>query len=82
VVCRPCGDGDRPCWLSLVTAGYRSQATEGAEFLLPGRSEIQADDLMAAGSIAAARAAGKARIEGKAYVMRDGDGVEFRHQGG
>jgi GTP-binding protein YchF len=37
------------------------------------------DDLMAAGSIAAARAAGKARIEGKDYVMRDGDVVEFRH---
>ncbi len=36
-------------------------------------------DLMAAGSIAAARAAGKARIEGKDYVMRDGDVVEFRH---
>jgi GTP-binding protein YchF len=39
------------------------------------------DDLMAAGSIAAARAAGKARIEGKDYVMRDGDVVEFRHGG-
>jgi GTP-binding protein YchF len=36
------------------------------------------DDLMAAGSIAAARAVGKARIEGKYYVMRDGDVVEFR----
>jgi GTP-binding protein YchF len=36
------------------------------------------DDLVAAGSIAAVRAAGKARIEGKDYVMRDGDVVEFR----
>jgi len=35
-------------------------------------------DLMAAGSIAAARSAGKARIEGKDYIMRDGDVVEFR----
>jgi GTP-binding protein YchF len=35
-------------------------------------------DLVAAGSIAAARAAGKARIEGKDYVMADGDVVEFR----
>jgi ribosome-binding ATPase len=35
-------------------------------------------DLVAAGSVAAARAAGKARIEGKDYVMRDGDVVEFR----
>ena len=36
------------------------------------------DDLMAAGSLPAARAAGKARIEGRDYVMRDGDVVEFR----
>jgi ribosome-binding ATPase len=35
-------------------------------------------DLVALGSIAAARAAGKARIEGKDYVMADGDVVEFR----
>jgi ribosome-binding ATPase len=41
---------------------------------------VSFDDLMAAGSIAAARAAGKARIEGKDYVMRDGDVVEFRFQ--
>jgi ribosome-binding ATPase YchF (GTP1/OBG family) len=33
---------------------------------------------MAAGSVAAARSAGKARIEGKDYVMRDGDVVDFR----
>jgi ribosome-binding ATPase len=39
---------------------------------------VSFDDLMAAGSIAAARAAGKARIEGKDYVMKDGDVVEFR----
>jgi ribosome-binding ATPase len=36
------------------------------------------DDLMDAGSVPAARAAGRARIEGKDYVMRDGDVVEFR----
>ena len=35
-------------------------------------------DLVEAGSIAAARSAGKARIEGKDYVMADGDVVEFR----
>jgi GTP-binding protein YchF len=40
---------------------------------------VSFEDLMAAGSVAAARAAGKARIEGKDYVMRDGDVVEFRH---
>ncbi|MGH9020000.1 MAG: redox-regulated ATPase YchF [Acidimicrobiales bacterium] len=36
------------------------------------------DDLVAAGSIAALRAAGRARVEGKEYVMREGDVVEFR----
>jgi hypothetical protein len=35
-------------------------------------------DLIAAGSMAAARAAGKVRMEGKDYVMQDGDVVEFR----
>ncbi len=39
---------------------------------------VSFDDLMAAGSIAAARSAGKARIEGKDYMMRDGDVVDFR----
>jgi ribosome-binding ATPase len=39
---------------------------------------VSYDDLVDAGSITAARAAGKARIEGKQYVMRDGDVVEFR----
>jgi GTP-binding protein YchF len=36
------------------------------------------DDLMETGSVPAARSAGKARIEGKDYVMADGDVVEFR----
>jgi GTP-binding protein YchF len=39
---------------------------------------ISFDDLVATGSIAEARAKGKARIEGKDYVMQDGDVVEFR----
>jgi hypothetical protein len=36
------------------------------------------DDLVETGSIAEARAKGKARVEGKDYVMNDGDVVEFR----
>jgi GTP-binding protein YchF len=36
------------------------------------------DDLIAAGSTAKAREAGKLRIEGKEYVMRDGDVAHFR----
>ncbi len=39
---------------------------------------VSFEDLVAAGSLASARAAGKVRIEGKDYVMQDGDVVEFR----
>ncbi len=39
---------------------------------------VSFDDLVSAGSMAAAKAAGKVRIEGKDYVMSDGDVVEFR----
>ena len=39
---------------------------------------ISFDDLVACGSVLEARSRGKARLEGKDYVMRDGDVVEFR----
>ena len=39
---------------------------------------VSFDDLVDAGSMAEAKAKGKARIEGKEYVMKDGDVVEFR----
>src|SRR5664279_4116178 len=39
---------------------------------------VSYDDLIAAGSMAAAKAAGRVRMEGKEYVMADGDVVEFR----
>lgn len=39
---------------------------------------VSYDDLVAAGSMAAAKSAGKVRMEGKEYVMADGDVVEFR----
>ncbi|MHA6780398.1 redox-regulated ATPase YchF [Pseudonocardia saturnea] len=39
---------------------------------------VSYDDLISAGSMAAAKAAGKVRMEGKDYVMADGDVVEFR----
>ena len=39
---------------------------------------VSYEDLMAAGSMQAARAAGRVRIEGKDYVMQDGDVTEFR----
>ena len=43
------------------------------------KAEIVAfDDLVEAGSMANARARGKVRMEGKEYIMADGDVVEFR----
>jgi ribosome-binding ATPase len=41
---------------------------------------VSFDDLVAAGSLLNARAKGKVRLEGKDYVMADGDVVEFRFQ--
>jgi GTP-binding protein YchF len=39
---------------------------------------VSYDDLVAAGSLPNARAKGKVRLEGKDYVMADGDVVDFR----
>jgi GTP-binding protein YchF len=39
---------------------------------------VSFDDLVAAGSMAEAKARGRVRIEGKDYLMADGDVVEFR----
>jgi len=39
---------------------------------------VSFDDLVSAGDMQTARSAGKVRIEGKEYVMSDGDVVEFR----
>jgi GTP-binding protein YchF len=39
---------------------------------------VSFDDLMAAGSMLKAKELGKVRMEGKDYVMQDGDVVEFR----
>lgn len=39
---------------------------------------VSFDDLIAAGSMAEAKSKGKVRMEGKEYVMHDGDVVEFR----
>ena len=40
---------------------------------------VSYDDLMAAGTMLKAKEQGKVRMEGKDYVMQDGDVVEFRH---
>ncbi len=43
------------------------------------RAEVVAfDDLIAAGSYQAAQKAGKVRLEGKDYIVKDGDVINFR----
>jgi ribosome-binding ATPase YchF (GTP1/OBG family) len=42
---------------------------------------VSCDELLAAGSIAAARERGQVRLEGKEYVVREGDVILFRHSG-
>ena len=42
---------------------------------------VPAEDLVAAGSVAAARERGAARIEGRDYPVRDGDVLTFRFRG-
>ncbi|MCL2653915.1 MAG: DUF933 domain-containing protein, partial [Propionibacteriaceae bacterium] len=39
---------------------------------------VSYDDLVGLGGMAQAKAAGKVRMEGKDYVVQDGDVVEFR----
>ncbi|GGE66821.1 ribosome-binding ATPase YchF [Nesterenkonia cremea] len=39
---------------------------------------VSFDDLISAGTMAEAKAAGRVRMEGKEYIMKDGDVVEFR----
>ncbi|MCJ8007376.1 redox-regulated ATPase YchF [Lederbergia wuyishanensis] len=39
---------------------------------------VSYDDLLAGGSMAAAREAGKVRLEGKEYIVKDGDVIHFR----
>jgi ribosome-binding ATPase len=42
---------------------------------------VRCNDLVAAGSIAAAREKGQVRLEGKEYVVQEGDVILFRHSG-
>jgi GTP-binding protein YchF len=66
-----------------IRRGYTAPEAAGVIHTDFQRGFIKAEivgyrDLMAAGSLPAARSAGKARLEGKDYVMQDGDVVEFR----
>lgn len=66
-----------------IRRGFTARQAAGAIHTDIERGFIRAetvayDDLMKAGSYAAARAAGVFRLEGRDYVMQDGDIVNFR----
>jgi len=42
---------------------------------------VRWNDLLAAGSLAAAREKAHVRLEGKEYVVQEGDVILFRHSG-
>jgi len=42
---------------------------------------VRCEDLLAAGSVPAARERGQVRLEGKEYVVQEGDVILFRHSG-
>ena len=75
------GEKETRAW--TIRAGDKAPAAAGVIHTDFERGFIAAevvafDDLVAAGSKAAAREAGKLRIEGKEYDVQDGDVIEFR----
>lgn len=75
------GEKETRAW--TIHAGDKAPAAAGVVHSDFERGFIAAetvhyDDLVQLGSLARAREAGKLRIEGKEYVIKDGDVVEFR----
>src|SRR5436305_7008275 len=75
------GEKESRAW--TIHAGEKAPAAAGAIHSDFERGFIAAetivyDDLVALGSFAKAREAGKLRIEGKDYEVRDGDVITFR----
>jgi ribosome-binding ATPase len=75
------GEQETRAW--TIRAGDKAPAAAGVIHTDFERGFIAAevihyDDLVACGSFAKGREQGKLRIEGKEYVMKDGDVVEFR----
>ncbi len=75
------GEKETRAW--TIHAGDKAAAAAGVihsdfERGFIAAETIQSEDLVALGSIAKAREAGKLRIEGKDYLVRDGDVIFFR----
>jgi GTP-binding protein YchF len=75
------GEKETRAW--TIHAGDKAPAAAGVihsdfERGFIAAETIHYDDLMSLGSLAKGREAGKLRIEGKEYVVQDGDVIEFR----
>jgi len=75
------GEQETRAW--TIRAGDKAPAAAGVihsdfERGFIAAETVHFDDLIGLGSFAKAREAGKLRIEGKEYVVKDGDVVEFR----
>jgi ribosome-binding ATPase YchF (GTP1/OBG family) len=75
--------GDDECRAWTIRRGTRARQAAGAVHSDIEKGFIRAelcayDDLIGAGSWAACRDKGTLRLEGKDYVMQDGDVVNFR----
>jgi GTP-binding protein YchF len=78
--------GEDECRAWTVPAGSKAPQAAGAihsdlEHHFIRAETIRWDTLLAAGSEAAARAQGTLRLEGKDYVVKDGDVMHIRHSG-
>jgi ribosome-binding ATPase len=75
------GEKETRAW--TIRAGDKAPAAAGVihsdfERGFIAAETVHFDDLVSLGSFAKARESGKLRVEGKDYVVRDGDVVEFR----
>ena len=79
-----CGEPECRAW--TIERGMNAQKAAGAIHSDIERGFIKAEvvkweDLLNAGSFAAARERAQVRLEGKEYIVQDGDVILFRHSG-
>lgn len=79
-----CGEPECRAW--TIERGMTAPQAAGAIHSDIERNFIKAEavnweDLLRAGSFAAARERGQVRLEGKEYIVREGDVILFRHSG-